>query len=121
VGSPYILLVNFLSGLWVDVRHGARVLMRQPGFTFVAVATLAFGIGGTTAIFSVVRGVLLRPLPDRDAGRLAKLRRHLLLGEPADEGDWDPHRARRRPGADPEPRAEGRDALVDRLVALRAE
>ena len=59
--------------MWSDLRHAVRTLTRQPAFTVTALLTLALGIGATTAIFSVVHGVLLRPLPYPDPGQLVQL------------------------------------------------
>src|SRR5690349_21372907 len=66
-------LSGLLDGLRQDARYGVRALARHAGFTTIAVVTLALGIGANTAIFSVVHGVLLKPLPFKDPERIVTL------------------------------------------------
>ena len=60
-----------MQTFWQDLRYGGRMLLKKPGFTLVAILTLALGIGANTAIFTVINAALLRPLPYQDAERLA--------------------------------------------------
>jgi predicted permease len=65
-----------MNSLLQDVRFGLRMFIKNPGFTFVAVITIALGIGANTAIFSVIYGVLLKPLPYPQPDRLVRLFEH---------------------------------------------
>jgi predicted permease len=64
---------NLLESLWQDVRYALRMLRRTPGFTAVAVLSLALGIGANTAIFSLIDTLMLRPLPVREPEQLVEL------------------------------------------------
>jgi putative ABC transport system permease protein len=63
---------RLLAGLWQDVRYALRSLRLNPGFAALALTTLALGIAATTVIYAVVDTVLLRPLPYKDADRIAR-------------------------------------------------
>ena len=84
-----------MNTLLQDLRYGLRVLLKRPGFALVTVLTLALGVGANTAIFSVVNGTLLRPLPYRDAERVMTLwQNDVKAGKerddvsPANFADW---------------------------------
>jgi putative ABC transport system permease protein len=77
--------IRFIDTFFLDLRYGARMLGKNPGFTFVAALTLALGIGANTAIFSVIEAVLLRPLPYQNSERLCVLWKSV----PARNIEWD--------------------------------
>jgi putative ABC transport system permease protein len=88
---------RWLEDIWQDLRYGSRMLVKTPGFTLVVVITLALGVGANTAIFSVINGVLLRPLAFHDPDRLFMLWTdspawsigfHELPATPADLPEW---------------------------------
>ncbi len=59
-----------MQTLWTDLRYGARILLKRPALSAIAIAALALSIGANTAIFSAINTLLLRPLPVKDIGRL---------------------------------------------------
>ena len=99
IGTPFEVLFNalcvHLDMLCQDLRYTARTLIRSPAFTFTAIVVAALGIGATTAAFTLIDHVLVRPLPFPDQHRLVKLwQSHSLNGarfwdmSPANYRDW---------------------------------
>ena len=111
---------HVVSDLWQDVRYATRIFWKQPAFAATAVLMLALGIGATTAIFSVVHGVLLKPLPFHEPDRLVSLSQHAPHGAGTNHGPatyltyrenqqafeaigaWDPTEVSITGGGDPE-------------------
>ena len=75
------LRTNMIGDLWQDLRYGARMLIKNPGFTLIAVITLSLGIGANTAIYTVVDAALLRGLPYRNQDRLIQVWETRRAGE----------------------------------------
>jgi putative ABC transport system permease protein len=118
--TPGLSLGSVCRDLWRDVRYAARVFGKQPAFAAAAVLTLALGIGATTAMFSVVYGVLLKPLPFHEPERLVSLQQIAPHGAGGNHGPgtyltyrenhqvfegigaWDPAEVSITGGRDPE-------------------
>src|SRR5258707_13777502 len=88
---------NWLEKFLRDLHYGARTLTRSPGFSLTAILVMALGIGATTSLFTIVRSVLLKPLPFRDPDNLVMVYEHFRnatggdgfnVVSPADFNDW---------------------------------
>src|SRR5580704_3917369 len=88
---------SWLEKFLRDLRYGARTLTRSPGFSLTAILVMALGIGATTSLFTIVRSVLLKPLPFRDPDKLVMVYEHFRgangsdpfnVVSPADFNDW---------------------------------
>ena len=136
--APGLSMGSVCRDLWQDVRYAARVFSKQPAFAAAAVLTLALGIGATTAIFSVVYGVLLKPLPFHEPERLVSLQQIAPHGAGANHGPgtyltyrenqqvfegigaWDPTEVSITGGGDPE-RVQGLLVSASTLPLLRVQ
>jgi predicted permease len=136
--APGLSMGSVCRDLWQDLRYAARVFSKQPAFAAAAVLTLALGIGATTAIFSVVYGVLLKPLPFHEPERLVSLQQIAPHGAGTNQGRgtyltyrenhqvfegigaWDPTEVSITGGGDPE-RVQGLLVSASLLPLLRVQ
>jgi predicted permease len=136
--APGLSMGSVSRDLWQDVRYAARVCSKQPAFAVAAVLTLALGIGATTAIFSVVYGVLVKPLPFHEPERLVSLQQIAPHGAGTNHGPgtyltyrenhqvfegigaWDPTAVSITGGGDPE-RVQGLLVSASILPLLREQ
>src|ERR1700704_2115999 len=86
---------NWLESFWRDARYGLRTLTRAPGFSLTAILVMALGIGATTSLFTIVRSVLLKPLPFTEPDKLVMVYEHFQNSDTqynpvsyADFHDW---------------------------------
>ncbi|HQR35629.1 MAG TPA: ABC transporter permease, partial [Blastocatellia bacterium] len=75
-----------MNHLWQDLRYGMRMLAKRPGFSLIAVVTLALGIGANAAIFTVINAAMFKPLPFADEARLVVLREYRTDDAQASKG-----------------------------------
>ncbi len=94
-------IIGLVDSVARDLRYALRGLARRPTFTFAAVVTLALGIGATTAIFSVVYSVLIKPLPYPNSDELVRIRQIDRSRRSVGHGDDVPHLSRREPRRSP--------------------
>ena len=137
--TPGVPTGHLLSDLWQDLRYATRTFWKQPAFAVATVLTLALGIGATAAIFSVVYGVLLKPLPFHEPERLVSVRQYAPHGAGTNQGPatyftyrenqrafeaigaWDPAEvAITGGGGDPE-RVQALSVSADTLSLLRVQ
>jgi putative ABC transport system permease protein len=129
---------HLLTDLWQDLRYAVRLSLKQPAFAATAALTLALGIGATTAIFSVVYGVLLKPLPFHEPETLVSLQQHAPHGAGTNHGPatyltyrenqrafeaigaWDPAEVSITGGGDPE-RVQALRVSASTLPLLRVQ